>query len=74
MVPVISSKAQRVLEVSLAGNIIILGKIARRQRGGQRSSARYCDHGLSHCPSHISALLLGLFMLGKKSVFLPTGQ
>lgn len=66
MVPVVSSKAQRVLE---AGNLTILEKIARRQSTGQKDSARYCDHGLSHCPSHVSALLLWHFMLGKKSVF-----
>lgn len=49
MVPVMSSKAQRVLEVSLAGNLIILEEIARRQSAEQRASVRYCDHRLSHC-------------------------
>lgn len=63
MVPVLSSKAQRVLEVCLAGNLMILEEIARRQSGGQRASARYCDHRLSHCPSHVTALLFWHFIL-----------
>lgn len=36
MVPVITSKAQRMLEVSVAGNLMILEKTARRWSGGCR--------------------------------------
>lgn len=64
MVPVINSKAQRVLGVSLAGNLTILEKVARRQSGGQRRSARYCDPRAQSLPFTFLSFTLVAFHAG----------
>lgn len=62
MVPVISSKAQRMLELSVAGNLMILEKIARRQSGGH----------IELLPENIALPMSQLYFYGISC--LPKGQ
>lgn len=67
MLPVISSEAQRMLEVSVAGNLTILENSARRQSGRH---IELLPASVTTASIIALALLLWYFMLYKETFFL----